>query len=220
MRRKLHIAASAQGFTLIELLVGMLLSTIVLGGAYSVYRVQAREFKVQDNRIEAQEYAQAVVELMVREIRNAGYKPVGGATCTGVVTAEAQTVRFNYDGNGSGTCTTTTADANEDITYTFSTATCSEGYVNITRTDNNTSPVTDQPLTDCNVPSGAGNFAFTYYDTNQNVLATPVTGAANLASIRRVKVTLTVKSKNNDPVFGGQLTTTMTSNAELRNYGL
>jgi prepilin-type N-terminal cleavage/methylation domain-containing protein len=212
---------SEAGFTLVELLVGMLLSVIVLGGAYSVYRVQAREFKVQDNRLEAQQYAQAVTDLMVREIRNAGYLPVGGATCSNaILLADVQTLQFRYDANASGTCTTAGTDANEDITYSFDTATsgCAENLGNIMRTDTNTS-ATPQPLTDCNVPIGTANFSFAYYDKDSNLLATPV-APADRPNIKRVKVTVTVKSKNPDPVFGGQLTTTMTSNAELRNNGL
>jgi Tfp pilus assembly protein PilW len=199
----------------------MLLSVIVLGGAYSVYRVQAREFKVQDNRLEAQQYAQAVTDLMVREIRNAGSFPAGACTTSpantaGIITANDQTFRFVYDADALNGC----AAANENITYSFDTATsgCAENLGNIMRTDTNTS-ATPQPLTDCNVPTGTTNFSFAYYDKDSNLFATPV-ASANLANIKRVKVTVTVKSKNADPVFGGQLTTTMTSNAELRNGGL
>lgn len=206
---------SEAGFTLVELLVGMLLSVVIMGGAYSVYRVQAREFKVQDNRLEAQEYAQVVTDLMVREIRNAGYDPkkVG---CAGVVQATDQIFQFKYDADASSACT----EANENITYSFDTATsgCAAGLGNIMRTDTNTS-ATPQPLTDCNVPTGTTNFSFAYYDKDSNLFATPV-APADRPNIKRVKVTVTVKSKNTDPVFGGQLTTTMTSNAELRNYGL
>jgi len=215
--------ARQAGFTLVEVLVWTVLSAVVLGAAYSVYRMQAREFKVQENRLEAQEYAQAVIELMVREIRNAGSLPAGACTTTpantkGIVTADIQTFRLVYDSNADTDC----ADADENITYAFDNTDCPTGYGNIKRNG--------EPLTDCNVPEGSANFSFTYYPKDCTVSFSPPVGsgteacqagnAGTLAAIRRVEIKLTVKSKNPDPVFGGQLTTTMTSNADLRNSGL
>ena len=43
----------------------ILLSSIVMGAIYSVYRVQTHSMKVQENRMEAQEYARSVLDLMV-----------------------------------------------------------------------------------------------------------------------------------------------------------
>jgi len=212
--------ARQAGFTLVEVLVWTVLSAVVLGAAYSVYRMQAREFKVQENRLEAQEYAQAVIELMVREIRNAGYDP-RAVGCAGVVQANAQTLQFKYDANEASACD----DTNENITYAFDNTGCPTGYGNIKRNG--------EPLTDCNVPEGSANFSFTYYpkDCVNNFSAPVGSGlgdcpaaaggnSGTLAAIRRVQVKVTVRSKNPDPVFGGQLTTTMTSNADLRNSGL
>src|SRR3990167_9234230 len=72
------------GFTIIELLVSLLLTSIIMGAIYSVYRVQTHSAKIQENRLEAQEYARSVLDMMVREIRNAGYAPTGAA-CAVVV---------------------------------------------------------------------------------------------------------------------------------------
>ncbi|MFQ5918120.1 MAG: PilW family protein, partial [Candidatus Binatia bacterium] len=51
---------SHRAFSLIELLVTILLSFIVMGAIYSVYRVQTRSMKVQENRMEAQQYVRSV----------------------------------------------------------------------------------------------------------------------------------------------------------------
>ncbi len=211
---------------MIELLVTILLSSIVMGAIYSVYRVQTHSMKVQENRLEAQEYARSVLDLMVREIRNAGYAPLGCGEGAGIAVAGAQTLQFRYDANADGDC----ADLDEDITYGFDTAGCSAGFANITRKDGANAAL---PITDCNVATGTANFSFTYYPKNclDNNFSTPVGGGAaacpgtpggdagTFAALHRVKITLTVQSKNPDPEFGGQLISTMTSNVNLHNIG-
>ncbi len=206
-------AERQRGFTLVELLVSMLLTFIVMGAIYSVFRVQTHTVKAQENRMEAQEYARAVLDLMVREIRNAGYFPVGACTTSpantsGIVSADAQTFQFVYDANALNGC----ADADENITYAFDTTNCSTGFGNITRNGS--------PLTDCNVPTGTINFSFTYYPIDSTTAYSTPVAAGNLGSIQRVSISLTVQSKNTDAQFGGQLNATMTSNADLRNRGL
>lgn len=212
------------GFTLAELLVTIFLTSIIMAAIYSVYRVQTHSVKVQEKRLEAQEYARVVMDLMVREIRNAGYAPTGAA-CAGIATAAAQTLRFLYDADANGNC----SGANEDITYAFSTSGCPAGFGNITRNG--------EPVTDCNVPviSGTPQFQFIYYPQQTGssppnpycyVTAGDVPGCgsqivtANLGNVQRVWITLTVRSKNTDAQFGGELNATITSNADLRNRGL
>jgi len=207
---------------MMELLVSILLTSIIMGAIYSVYRVQTHSAKVQENRLEAQEYARSVLDMMVREIRNAAYNPLGatlGAKCgggvvagtPGVVTAAATTFEFTYDFRGStsgsapdGDCD----DQDEDITYTFSTSGCSS-LGNITRNGSS------NPLTDCNVTS----LDFRYFTQAGAEISRPVS-ATDLPNIQRVLITLTVQSKNPDTEFGGQLNATMTSNVDLRNRGL
>ena len=206
-----HHGAHA-GFTLAELLVAMLLSSIIMGGVYSVYRMQSHTMKIQEKRLDAQDYARSVLDMMVREIRNAGYFPVGACTTSpvntnGIITADSQTFRFVYDSNAANGC----ADADENITFAWDTSGCTGVLGNITRNG------TSNPLTDCNVTS----LDIRYFKQDGTELSRPVTGATNLSSIQRVQITLTVQSKNPDSQFGGQqLNATMTSNVDLRNRGL
>jgi len=223
---RLHVAreASARGFTLVELLVAMVIVSVVMAAAIGVFRMQTHTVKAQENRLDAQEYARSVLDIMVREIRNAGYNPLSatsGANCAGgsagspgVVTATATSFRFTYDYRGTnstdppdGACD----DADEDITYTLDTSCSGASIGNITRNGSS------NPLTDCNVTS----LDIRYFKQDGTELSRPVSGATNLAAIQRVQITLTVQSKNPDPLFGGgQLNATMTSNADLRNRGL
>jgi len=198
------------GFTLVELLVSILLTSIIMTAVYSVYRVQTHSAKVQESRLEAQEYARSVLDMMVREIRNAGYAPTG-ALCAVVASASSQTIQFGYDANANGVCT----DADEDITYQYQSPgpqNCPTGFGDVTRTANGTT----EPLTNCNVPTGTSNFSLTYYAQDSSTAMSPLV----LANIQRVGITLTVQSLKPDTEFGGQLTVTMTSNADLRNRGL
>ncbi len=194
------------GFTLIELLVSALLSSIIVLATYSVYRFQMHSAKVQEKRLEAQEYARNVLDMMVREIRNTGYFPVGACTTpantNGIVAASDQSFQFVYDANALNGC----ADPDENIKYAYVTTGCSAGG-DIIR-DNGTA----SPLTECNVTS----LNLRYFQQDGTELTSPV----NLANIQRVLITLTVQSKNPDVEFSGQLTATVTSNVDLRNRGL
>jgi prepilin-type N-terminal cleavage/methylation domain-containing protein len=218
--------ASQSGFTIVELMVSILLTAIIMGAIYSVYRVQTHSAKVQESRLEAQEYARSVLDMMVREIRNAAYNPLsvtngtncagGSAGTPGVITATSSSLRFTYDfhvtaggGNPDGLCD----GPNEDITYQFQAPgpqNCPTGFGDITRTAKNDSGTTStESLTNCNVTS----LSLSYFRQD----GSPPTG---LTDIQRVLISITVKSLKPDAEFGGQLTVTMTSNADLRNRGL
>lgn len=217
---------SQSAFTMVEMLVALLLTAIVMGAIYSVYRVQTRSVKAQENRLEAQEYARAVLDMMVREIRNVGYFPVVACAApvntSGIVTASNQTFRFIYDADGTGSCT----ENDEDIEYRFDATGCSGGLGNIKR--KTVQPANDLPMTDCNV----SGMQFLYYPQQTSAAIPPpfcfsagnpsgcsLDLAANLANVQRVSVSLTVQSKNPDQ-YAAQLVAVMVSNADLRNRGL
>jgi len=214
-----------KGFTLIELMVSMVLSLTVLAAVYSFYKVQARTLKVQENRQEAMEYARGVLDLMAREIRNAGYNPnqvTSGANCAGtptagtpgVVSASSTSFKFTYDYRSAGSATTpdgNCSSTDEEVTYDYQSPgpqSCAGGTGDIVRTANGTS----EPITDCNVTA----FSYTYYAKDSSTAMSPIV----VANIQRLKVSITIQSNNPDAEFGGQLTSAVYSNIELRNVGL
>lgn len=211
------------GFTLIELLVATTLSLLVLGVLYSVFRVQAHTVKVQESRLEAQEYSRNVLDLTVREIRNLGYFPTRTACASvpanvnGIIAANPQSIQFVYDANGDNDC----SDPGENVAFAYDAA-----NKNITRSENG-GPT--QALTDGN----ATNLAFTYFPQQTTGVIPPpfcfpdntpagCSGplAANLGNIQRVSVTLTVQSDSQDVAFNGPVAVTVTSNVDLRNRGV
>ena len=202
-----------RGFTLTELMVAAGLSLFVLGTIYGVFRSQSHTTKGQESRMEAQEYAMSVLDIMVREIRNSGYFPNGLCNTTGgVVEATATSFRLVYDANGDGDC----LDADEDIKFEL------QGS-NLLR---NT-----QALTDSNVTA----LLFTYYPQQTSGTAPSpmcfstnnpagcdldLTQSTTWTSIQRIAITVTIKANSPDVQFGGQSTITMSSGADLRNHNV
>jgi Tfp pilus assembly protein PilW len=206
---------SQRGFTMAELLVSAGMSLMVLAGVYTVFRGQTHTVKVQEQHMEAHEYALNAIDMMVREIRNTGYFPTGSAcanvanTAGVVATPTATSFRFVFDANGDGTC-------EEDITYAYT-------GTDITRTANGTTVT----LTDANVTA----FQLTYYPQQTSgtapspfCISTNVpsgcSGTLDLAKIQKILISITVQSQSNDSQFNGQSSVTMSLHADLRNHGL
>lgn len=199
-----------KGFTLIELLVAMGLSLVVLGAVYGVFRVQMHTVKAQEFKMEAQEYARNALDMMTREIRNAGFFPNGAcpqSVNNGLVQATSTTLQIVYDADSNVNCTGTVATgqpADENVTYALAVG-------DITRTVTGATPQAAQ------LTSGTGNITnavlFTYFDANGADLGVN----PPLATIKRVRVTITVQSRSTDTPFGGGQLITMNSNVDLRN---
>lgn len=203
------------GFTLTELLVATGLSLFVLASIGGVFRAQTHTVKGQESRMEAHEYALTVLDIMVREIRNAGYYPKAPpcvVTGGGIVSASATSINFRYDRTpgGDGDC----ADDDEDITFAFAGS-------NVTRN-------VTQVLTDGN----AMNLQFTYYPQQTSGTApapycfssgvpSGCTGtlSSSLSSVKKIVVSLTVQPRSTDSQFTGSAVT-MSATADLRNHGL
>ena len=221
------------GFSVAELLVATVMVFVLIGVIYNTFRVQILTTKSQESRVVAQEYSRTALDIMVREIRNLGYFPTGVACATipantnGIITANAQSIRYVYDVNSDNDC----ADLDEDVTYQYQAPgpqNCPAGFGDITRTANGNT----QALTNCNVPNTAGSFSFTYFPQDcNNSFTTPVGGGApicptganagTLAAIQRILISLTVQSMGPDREFGGgRLDAIMTSSVNLRNRGL
>jgi len=202
-----------RGFTLVELMVAAGLSLFVLGTIYGVFRSQTHTVKGQESRMEAQEYAMSVLDVMVREIRNTGYFPTTACDSTGgIAAATATSFSFVYDRNNDGAC----SGDDEVIVFAY------DG-TNVTRNG--------LALTDGNATA----FLFTYNPQQTGGTAPPpmcfstnnpagcnldLTQSTNWTSIQRVAISVTIQSKSPDVQFGGQSTITMSSGADLRNHNV
>ena len=79
---RIHESHRQRGFTLIELLVALAIFGIAIGAIYGVYISQTRTYTVQNQVTTAQQDVRAGIDLMSRELRMAGFDPLGkGSFC-------------------------------------------------------------------------------------------------------------------------------------------
>jgi prepilin-type N-terminal cleavage/methylation domain-containing protein len=62
-----------KGITLIELLVVLVIGGIVVAGIYRVFVAQAKVYTVQDQVVEVQQNIRSTMEILLRDLRMAGY---------------------------------------------------------------------------------------------------------------------------------------------------
>jgi type IV pilus assembly protein PilW len=84
-----------RGFTLVELLIAMLVGGIVMAAVMTSFQSQHNTYLAQDQVVEMQQNARVAMDLLVRDIRSAGFDPNNlGA---GITVAGAQTLSFTRE---------------------------------------------------------------------------------------------------------------------------
>jgi type IV pilus assembly protein PilW len=103
MNKTRHVKSNKKGLTLVELLVAMAISGIVAGAIYTAFQSQQKSYLVQDQVAEMQQNLRAAMDIMVREIRMAGYDPQS-SNGFGIIDIQPRDVANNVDvgltGNG------------------------------------------------------------------------------------------------------------------------
>jgi Tfp pilus assembly protein PilW len=207
------------GVTLIEQVVSLLLGSVLISSLYAYFRAELYRTVSVESKTATLEDARGALDIMLRDLMNAGSWPSGVApletgvaddpdhdadsVCNRVYAASPSAIHIQMDLNGNGNCTDT--DPRENIRYelTNPTATCPGPQI-IRRNG------------DClvaNVVPGLPDKLFTYYDANGIDLgANPARDA-----IKRVKIAFSVQVKNPDPNGAGNLSSTVLSSVEFRN---
>ncbi len=70
---KLTIRNSQRGFSLVELMIALMITVLVIAGVYTTFVVQQRSFTSQDQVAETQGSSKIAFNMLVNDIRNAGY---------------------------------------------------------------------------------------------------------------------------------------------------
>jgi prepilin-type N-terminal cleavage/methylation domain-containing protein len=79
MKEKGRLRLNQKGFTLIELMVALVLSFILVGAIYRTFTSQQKAYTIQDQIAETQQNARMAMNILLRDIRMAGYgMPDGG----------------------------------------------------------------------------------------------------------------------------------------------
>ena len=184
-----------QGFTLVEVVIGLAISLILMGVAVSIFNVQRKSYSMQEQVTEMQQNVRATMDMMVREIRMAGYDPTESGF-VGIGTNTTTLLQILADLNGNGTTTGINED-NEDITYRYYNASDATYPREIKRKTGTESQSLAENIDGCN---------FLYYDGNSIATTTA-------SSIRQIRITVTGMTDKPDPNFGfsyGTLTSLVT----------
>jgi Tfp pilus assembly protein PilW len=211
---------SQAGFSLMELIIGLTVTLILLGVISSLLSramsVNARESRKADALVSAQ----AALNVMSREIANAGFglftDNASRTPSNGIVTADSSATRIRFRsnfenvGDRSLPAGSTVLDINrpgEDVTYFYDAS--SESIV---RYDPH--PLTGNPTTSI-IVNRVSNVTFSY--SNYTTSSSTVTESSTPTSATgRVRITVLVSL---DPVVGqaNPETVTFTSDVTLRN---
>ena len=207
-----RILRDKRGFTVAELLVAALFGMIVIATLYGFFRDQLYFLVAQETKTATLEDARGALDMMVRELSNAGSFPLPANypttrpandddvnNCKRVVSASATSIRIQADLNGDGDC----ADDNEDVTYTYNST---SGTIS---RNSNTSPVVSNVV--------ASNF-LTYYVAGSTTTVTP--SSTNINAIKRVKISFAVQVADPTPegkAAGRKITSTLYSTVDFRN---
>lgn len=227
------LVANKKGVTLIELLVGLVICGIIIAGIYRVFIAQTRAYTVQEQVVEVQQSIRSAMELMLRDIRMAGYtsnvNPVILAASIfpgdNTLTVRTDAIRVEYQRGGNRNTVAYYRNANS-----------------LMRDSDIGGNVTTEELLQ-NLSPDANALNFTYgvdgivgFDTSQDgamddrngdgiindndcrVSAATVNGG-NL-NIIAIRISLTAGPSNDNPDFGNIVPRNLVSTVNLRNLCL
>jgi type IV pilus assembly protein PilW len=177
---------------MVELLIAIVTSLVLLAGIYSVFHSQHVAFSSQEQINEMNQNIRAVMDLMTREVRLAGYK-TSTSVFNGIATAQPSTIRLFADINQDGNILGDT----EDVTYSYD--------VNALRICRNGASLP--------IAENITNLTFLYTLADGTTTSNP----GSLASIRKVKISVTGRTANPDLGTGRYRTITLTSDVTPRN---
>ena len=215
----MRLRHNSSGVTLIEQVVALLLGAIVISSLYEFYRAELFRTISQEAKTSTLEDARGALDIIVRDLRNAGSwgagstPPERGATddpnndadtdCNRVYAASGAMVHVQMDLNGNGNCADT--EPRENIRYELTGPTSTCPGTNIIRRNGDCLVANVKTIT-------AGNL-FSYYD----VPGADLGDSPSPTAIKRIRVAFAVQVKNPDPRVGGNMTTTLSTSIELRN---
>jgi len=192
---KCFVNRKEQGFTIVELLISMAIGLVMTTALSSTFLLQHDAYDAQNQLIDVVQITRATLDMMSREIRMAGYNPLGAAFIFNGVTYNTDELRVRMDLDGDGSTTSN----NEDITYRY----YPSDYQIMRRSSSSGS---FEPFAD-NIHA----FIFEYLDeyNNPTIVST---------DIRQIRLTITTKNDQRTRTYGYQ-DITISSRIQPRNLG-
>jgi type IV pilus assembly protein PilW len=93
------IRTPQKSFTLIELLIAMVISSVVMAAIYATYNAQLKSYVMQQKVVEMHQNARAAMYILERELRLAGYDPLGSGV-PGITVAQINAITVTMDITG------------------------------------------------------------------------------------------------------------------------
>ncbi len=198
-----------KGLTLVELMIVMALSLLLMAAVYTTYSIQKKTSDVQNEVAAVQQDLRAVLDIMARDIRQAGCNPTLApdindpsiANSCGILAAQSgpTSLVINMDANGDG------STGGEQVNYTLS-------GTNLSRNGED-------------LAYNVSSFEFRYYDNNDNIIVPELSGGTQLSDaqgldVRIVRVFIRIQSDKKDPDTNQPVEREMTKQIKMRNMGL
>ncbi len=98
MRRGIH--TDRAGFTLIEMMVSMTIGMLVIAGVTGTFTAQTRQNKAEEEISQMHQNVRGAIDLIGRELMQAGYKASGGSVTGVTYNASQLLIQADIDGNG------------------------------------------------------------------------------------------------------------------------
>ena len=175
--------AGRRGLTLVELMVAIAAFGVAMTVVYTFMTNSRRHYTRMSQRVEYQQAARAVLNLMAREVRSAGCDPAQ-AGFAHLPLADATALQLRMDLNGNGAIEVT--EPAEDVTYTFV-----GGNNELTR---------DSGAGAQTVLRNVTALDFRYFDAGGNALTTLPLSAADRQLVRFVEIDITGRSDRGEPL--------------------
>jgi prepilin-type N-terminal cleavage/methylation domain-containing protein len=191
------------GFSLIELILSLVITLIILGAAVTAFTSAMSSRERESSKTDAITSTQAALNVMTREIGNAGY----GLSTNGIVVADSGENQLHFRTNVDNS-NSTTSDPDEDVTFYL------HESLSVVRYDKNLNTTTTSGLINRISDVDFVYHNYTYNASTGNVdITSGTTPASNTA---RITIILTVTLPNVAGQPSGQ-TVKVQSDVTLRN---
>ena len=231
VRKKIRRTGGQKGFTLVDILVGLALASVLMAATVSLFTTMGRSYTTQNVSADVQQVARAGIELMIQQIRMAGFDPSGRAAAAILPNFDDTSV---FDDDHSGQVAGTDA-----IQIAFTMDTDMDGRIDNCRNGDGTPkcPVEDDnieneliayrldngaiekyrgasgidgPIWEALTEQNVSNLTFNYFDRNNN----PTTDPGRIAT---VEISLTMQEPAGR---SGTVSRTYSTRVRCRNIGL
>ncbi len=191
------------GASLVELLISVMFLGLFAIMLHQFCRTMLHGVRVLEVASEAQEAARIGIQLIVRDLRGAGFSP-GGSLPNGVSQAGPDAIEIVRDLNGDGD----TNDSNEMVAYSLN-----EEKHALMRRMGQASP---QPMLN-DVATDGLQFAYRSGDGAVISAGSSALDAGERARIRRIDVRLAIDAPHPDPAYRSPIRAVQTASVCLRN---